>query len=808
MTKMLRALIVEDSANDAELLVHELHRAGFEVIHERVETQPAMEAALRNRPWDVVLSDFSLPSFGGKAALQLLRDEALEIPFIFVSATIGEEAAVEAVNSGAYDYVLKNNLQRLAPAVERALAEAKRRRELQRTENALRQSEYKYRSLFEGMNDAALLVAADSGRIIDANHQAELLVGWSRGELIGMNHSRLYVAETAADNCRRFIEPAQSGLPDYEADVLHRNGQRIPVVVSVSLLELQGRDLRLGIFRDITERKRAQERLAIQHEVTRVLAESAFGREAFEKLLAVICERLGWAAAEIWTLDPTNNVLCCGGLGHKPGPELAGFKEAIQQMTFARGADLPGRAWESGQPEWVTDIKQSPGFTRSAAAGRAGLCSVVSIPIKSKGAVIGVLEVLDTQTRAPDAQQLQFFETLCAQVGQFMERKQIEEQLRQSQKMEAVGQLAGGVAHDFNNLLSVIAGHAHVLLMDAGLGADLVESAKQISTAALRAAELTRQLLAFSRKQVLDVCPVNLNDTITNVTRMLQRVIGEDIRLEQQLTRELPVIRADEGMLEQVLLNLVVNARDAMPGGGRLVIRTDAVKLDQDYARQSPEASAGDFVRLTVADTGCGIPPEVLPHIFEPFFTTKEVGKGTGLGLATVYGIARQHNGWVEVKTRAGAGTDFKVFLPVSPQPGAQRVREEQPPVQGGNETIFLVEDDAAVRGTARHILRRYGYKVIEATSGAEALTRWGELQGKVDLVLTDIVMPDGVTGRELAERLRAQQPDLKVIFTSGYTMNLGNSGADLREGVNFLQKPYAIRALAKVVRDCLDRKT
>jgi signal transduction histidine kinase len=205
--------------------------------------------------------------------------------------------------------------------------------------------------------------------------------------------------------------------------------------------------------------------------------------------------------------------------------------------------------------------------------------------------------------------------------------------------MEAVGQLAGGVAHDFNNLLSIISGHAHVLLMDSGLGADHLDSAQQISMAALRAAELTRQLLAFSRKQVLQVRPVNLNDTIANVTRMLERVIGEDIRLEQQLGRELPVIRADEGMLEQVLLNLVVNARDAMPRGGRLVIRTDAVKLDEDYTRQNPEASAGDFVRLSVSDTGCGIPPEVLPHIFEPFFTTKEVGKGTGLGLATVYGV-------------------------------------------------------------------------------------------------------------------------------------------------------------------------
>jgi len=477
-------------------------------------------------------------------------------------------------------------------------------------------------------------------------------------------------------------------------------------------------------------------------------------------------------------------------------------------MTFARGADLPGRAWETGQPVWVADVKQDPGFARGAAAERAGLRSAVAIPVKSKGAVTGVLELFDSQTRAPDAQLLKLFETVCAQVGQFLERKLIEEQLRQSQKMEAVGQLAGGVAHDFNNLLSIIAGHANVLLMDSELGADRLDSAKQISTAAMRAAELTRQLLAFSRKQVLQVRPVNLNDTITNVTRMLQRVIGEDIRLEQQLSRELPVIRADEGMLEQVLLNLVVNARDAMPRGGRLVIRTDSVKLEQDYTRQNPEASPGDFVRLTVADTGCGIPPEVLPHIFEPFFTTKEVGKGTGLGLATVYGIARQHNGWVEVKTKAGAGTDFRVYLPVSPQPGSQLLHEEQSQVQGGNETIFLVEDDAAVRGTTRHILRRFGYKVIEATSGAEALKLWSELQGKVDLVLTDIVMPDGVTGKELADQLRAKQPDLKVVFTSGYTMNLAGLETELREGVNFLQKPYPIRVLAKVLRDCLDRKT
>jgi PAS domain S-box-containing protein len=252
MTKMLRALIVEDSINDTELFVHELHQAGFEVIHERVETQPAMEAALRNRPWDVVLSDFSLPSFGGDAALRMLRDEALEIPFIFVSGTIGEETAVEALKSGAYDYVLKNNIQRLVPAVERAITEAKRRRELQRTEIALRQSEYKYRKLFEALRDAAVLVAAETGRILDANPQAERLLGWERGKLIGMGHGQLYPRDTAPDASKRFLQSLPTADADYETEVAHRDGRRIRVRVSVTSLDLQGRDLRFGLFHDVS----------------------------------------------------------------------------------------------------------------------------------------------------------------------------------------------------------------------------------------------------------------------------------------------------------------------------------------------------------------------------------------------------------------------------------------------------------------------------------------------------------------------------------------------------------------------------
>ena len=390
--------------------------------------------------------------------------------------------------------------------------------------------------------------------------------------------------------------------------------------------------------------------------------------------------------------------------------------------------------------------------------------------------------------------------------GEIAERVQAEGNLRQSQKMEAIGQLAGGVAHDFNNMLTVIRGYAQCLLGDQTLEHKARGPLQQIDGAAERAANLTRQLLAFSRKQVLQPELLNLPEVIGLITKMLHRILGEDIALQIQNAPEGSGVVADRAMLEQVLLNLVVNARDAMPRGGALLIQTTDVEFPSEPGIDHPRARVGKFVCMSVADSGCGISPEILPRIFEPFFTTKEVGKGTGLGLATVYGIVKQHEGWIEVESAVGQGTTFKLFFPASATP----VKPKAPSggvthITGGNESIFLVEDEPALRKLTRTVLQRYGYRVITAISGAEALKVWPEHAADIDLLLTDLVMPGGVSGHDLARRLLAEKTGLKVIYSSGYSLEMADRDAVLQEGDHFLPKPYTPEKLATMVRGCLD---
>jgi len=387
-------------------------------------------------------------------------------------------------------------------------------------------------------------------------------------------------------------------------------------------------------------------------------------------------------------------------------------------------------------------------------------------------------------------------------------RKQLEEQLRQSQKMEAIGQLAGGVAHDFNNLLTVIQGHAALMLNSERLPSELAGDAQQITFAAERAASLTRQLLTYSRRQVMQLRNLDLNEVVANMTRMLQRILGEDIALSVQYAPLLPPVYADPGMVEQTLLNLVVNSRDAMPRGGQLLIITGTVDINAASLQENPDAKAGPAVFLSVRDTGCGIAPENLSHIFEPFFTTKEVGKGTGLGLATVYAVVKQHDGWIRVHSELGYGTTFRIHLPAAhPAPSIEERTPSAELVRGGTETVLLVEDETPLRNLVRTILERHGYRILEAGTGVEALQVWQEHRESIDVLLTDMVMPDGLTGHELAERVRAERPDLKLIYSSGYSHEVLRQDVILREGINFLQKPYAPRKLLQTVRDCLERR-
>ncbi len=387
------------------------------------------------------------------------------------------------------------------------------------------------------------------------------------------------------------------------------------------------------------------------------------------------------------------------------------------------------------------------------------------------------------------------------------ERRQLTEQLLQAQKIDAIGRLAGGIAHDFSNMLTVINGHSNLLLDNPALPPALAESLRQIYVAGGRAASLTRQLLIFSRRSHPHSQSLDLNDIVDTLATMLQRMIGEHIRLELALGHPLPRTLADASMIEQILMNLVVNARDAMPKGGTVVISTGSAEVTAAECQAQPDAKPGPHVWLSVQDTGSGIPPEILPHIFEPFFTTKEAGKGTGLGLATVLGIANQHQGWVDVRSGPGTGTTFRVLLPVTAlDPSVPHLRPgESIGVQGGKEVVLLVEDEALVRAFARTVLEMHGYMVLEAGSGVDALEVWKRHRGKIVLLLTDIVMPGQMTGRELAETLQADQPGLKVLFTTGYNPEEAGDTRNSQAGSSFLHKPYQPKTLARMVREILD---
>ncbi len=386
------------------------------------------------------------------------------------------------------------------------------------------------------------------------------------------------------------------------------------------------------------------------------------------------------------------------------------------------------------------------------------------------------------------------------------ERRVLEQQLRQSQKMEAVGRLAGGIAHDFNNLLMVISGYSEFLLERLGAEPHLRGPAQEIASASERASSLTRQLLAFSRKQMLAPRTIHLNDIATENLKMLNRMIGEDIDLVFVPSPNLWPVRADSGQIEQVIMNLAVNARDAMPSGGKFTIETTNVTLDEDYARLHAPLPAGDYVMIAISDTGVGMDPETQSHIFEPFFTTKGT-KGTGLGLSTVYGIVKQSGGYIWVYSEMGRGTTFKIYLPrvASAEPAAQVAAPAQSPkVEPGTETILLVEDEANLRYLARQYLEKQGYKVIEAADGAVAMQIAVAHEAVIHLLLTDVIMP-GMNGRELAQRISEIRPNVKVLYMSGYTENVIGHNGTLDVGVRLLQKPFNLRDLKSKVREVLD---
>jgi len=384
-------------------------------------------------------------------------------------------------------------------------------------------------------------------------------------------------------------------------------------------------------------------------------------------------------------------------------------------------------------------------------------------------------------------------------------RKQLEAQLLQAQKMEAIGQLAGGVAHDFNNILAATIMNLALLKATPQMPQAAQSIVRELEKRTERAASLTRQLLLFGRRQIMEQQRLNLNEVVAGMLNMLRRLLGEHIDIVWKGGPDAVWVEGDPSMLEQVIVNLCVNARDAMPKGGKLSLHTGKVVLNPADANRHEDARPGDFIRLSVVDTGTGMDDPTLKRIFEPFFTTKEMGKGTGLGLATVYGIIRQHQGWIEVQSRPNAGSTFKVYLPEAPKPASVETAEPEMVVQGKGETILLVEDDEALRDLVALNLETQGYRVVQASNGLEAVRQYEHRNGAIDVVFTDMVMPGGMTGLEMIQRLRTLNPRLKAMVSSGYSLDLARPNGEEEKGLRFLPKPYQPSTLSRLIRECID---
>jgi signal transduction histidine kinase/CheY-like chemotaxis protein len=509
--------------------------------------------------------------------------------------------------------------------------------------------------------------------------------------------------------------------------------------------------------------------------------------------------------ASILLLDPTGKCLRHAAAPSLPEP----YTKAIDGAPIGPQAGSCGTAAYRKETVIVTDIQANPLWNDYRyLAEPHELRACWSMPIFSQqGKVLGTFAMYYREVRSPSRAELQSLKATTHLAGIAIEKALLEEQLRESQKMEAFGQLAGGIAHDFNNILTAIKGNVSLLKMEGLSAREQAAVTDEISHAADRAASLTRHLLTFSRRRLMQPQALDLNEIVASVVKMLKRLIGEHIVLETDYARGAVPVYADASMLEQVLVNLAVNSRDAMAKGGRLTLATAQVQVGKSEALLSGGGRPGQHARLIVSDTGAGIAAEHLPHIFEPFFTTKEPGKGTGLGLSTVLGIVEQHRGWIEVESRVGSGTTFNIYLPRSAKNKIAAVRPvDESPIPSGTETILLVEDEEGIRRAIGSLLVRYGYQIYTAVSGQSALQIWRQHHQSIQLIVTDVVMPGGVNGQTLFDQMRADKSDLKVIFCSGYPDEVLGNDAPLRKSPNFIEKPFAPDKLLRKIRACLDR--
>jgi hypothetical protein len=630
-------------------------------------------------------------------------------------------------------------------------------------QEALRVSEDRFHLLVDGVSDYAILMLDPEGIILTWNRGAERIDGYTAEEIVGQHYSRLFTPELIAEGKpqQELKQAAAEGKVDVEGWRIRKSGSRF--WVNGTLAALYGEDGKVRGFakitRDFTAKRRNDELLqsVLNHTLDGIIGIDERGTISMMNRAG---ERtFGRTAAEV--VGQNVKILMPEPYHSEHDGYLSNYKQTRHPKIIGSGREVEG--------------------------------------LRKDGSTFP-LDLAVTEFQLDDQR---YFVGIVRDIS---EKKKLEAQLHQSQKMEAFGQLAGGVAHDFNNLLTVISGYSDVLRSKLPPDDPKTKMVDQIHRAGERAASLTRQLLAFSRQQVLEPKVLDVNVILTDLEKMLRRLIGEDVQFATVLGEGTSWVKVDAGQIEQVIMNLAVNARDAMPQGGNLTIETSNIELDESYTKTHPDARAGRFALLAISDTGCGITPEVKARIFEPFFTTKSVGQGTGLGLAVVHGIIKQSGGNIDVYSEVGVGTTFRIYLPAVQQQAAalSDIAREAP--SHGSETILLVEDEESVRDLATLVLRECGYTVMTAPEGLAALQLMATCREQVDLLVTDVVMPE-MGGRKLAETLLAEHPELRVLFMSGYTDDAVVRHGVLQANANFLQKPFTPNSLADKVRAVLDQK-